>query len=72
MVVKVDQAAENREKRLKEMRDKLKAKQEHAERVRQRKALAPIVTDKKPPIATRITEDTVVGVKSNTADEDDY
>lgn len=39
---KVDTAAENREKKLKELRDKLKAKEEHAEKVRRRKKLAPI------------------------------
>ena len=39
-------AALNREKRLREMRDKLRAKQEHAERVRKRKQLEALNTDK--------------------------
>ncbi len=34
---KEEVVAENRENRLREMRDKLRAKQEHAERVRKRK-----------------------------------
>lgn len=38
-------AAENREKRLREMRDKLKAKQEHAAQVRKRKQLEAINMD---------------------------
>ena len=38
-------AALNREKRLREMRDKLRAKQEHAERVRKRKQLEAMNTD---------------------------
>jgi hypothetical protein len=63
---KLDQAAENREKRLKELRDKLKAKQEHAERVRNRKKMNPTITEESPRDATpvpvqRITEDTPVG-----------
>lgn len=45
---KEDQVAENREKRLKEMRDKLKAKQEYAEAVRKRKAMAPIQIPESP------------------------
>ena len=48
----------SREKRLKEMRDKLKAKQEHAEKVRRRKQLAPMDPDEKPPVAPkRFSED---------------
>lgn len=39
---KEETAAENREKKLIEMRDKLKAKQEHAEAVRRRKQVEPI------------------------------
>ena len=43
VIVEKDNTAEiNREKRLKEIRDKLKAKEEYAEKVRQRKKLAPI------------------------------
>ena len=38
-------AALNREKRLREMRDKLRAKQEHAERVSKRKQLEAMNTD---------------------------
>ena len=38
-------AALNREKRLREMRDKLRSKQEHAERVRKRKQLEAMNTD---------------------------
>ena len=38
-------AALNREKRLREMRDKLRAKQEHAERVRKRKQMEALNTD---------------------------
>ena len=38
-------AALNREKRLREMRDKLRAKQEHAERVRQKKKMEALNTD---------------------------
>ena len=37
-----DLVAENREKRLKDIRDKMKAKQDHAEAVRRRKKIAPI------------------------------
>jgi len=39
---KEETAAENREKHLKEMRDKLKAKQEHADAVRRRKQMEPV------------------------------
>ncbi len=59
--MKVDQAAENREKKLKEMTDKLKAKQAHAEKVRQRKALIPVDIEDKPPTGRMITDDTPVG-----------
>ncbi len=38
-------AAENREKRLREMRDKLKAKQDHAAQVRKRKQLEALNMD---------------------------
>ena len=58
---KMDQAEQNREKRLKELRDKLKAKQEHAERVRRRKAMNPVINEEEPRDATPITEDTPVG-----------
>ena len=72
METKMDHAAENREKRLKELRDKLKAKQEHAERVRRRKQLAPPKEDESPRQATpvpRITEETPVGISTSvTAD----
>ena len=64
----MDQAAENREKRLKELRDKLKAKQEHAERVRRRKKQNPTINEESPRDATpvpKITEDTPVGASTN-------
>ncbi|XP_013404970.1 DNA ligase 1 [Lingula anatina] len=40
---KIDSVTENREKKLKELRDKLKAKEEHAEKVRRRKKLLPMM-----------------------------
>ena len=57
-------AAENREKRMQEMRDKLKQKQEHANKVRHRRKTTeePVDFSKDPPIAAKvITEDTPVG-----------
>ncbi|ELU18859.1 hypothetical protein CAPTEDRAFT_210333 [Capitella teleta] len=45
---KEEQAAENRERRMKDVRDKLKAKQEHAEAVRRRKKMAPIQIPESP------------------------
>ena len=64
---KMDQAAENREKRLQEQRDKLKAKQEHAERVRRRKAMNPTIEEspRDDTPVPQITEDTPVGGKSS-------
>lgn len=50
---KIDTVSDNREKRLQELRDKLKAKNEHAEKVRQRKKLTVLTPHPDSEMATR-------------------
>ncbi len=67
---KEEKALENREKRLKGMREKLRARQEHAAKVRERKQLTASIhaeddAHQTLPKLEPITEDTPVGPKNS-------